>query len=203
MSFTLPNLPFAKDALAPHMSAETFEYHHEKHHNAYIQKANELIAGSGLEGLSLEEATIAASKDPKHAGLFNQLGQHYNHSLFWNSLSPNGGGKDLPEPLANKVIEAFGSIDAFLEEFQKKGMGQFGSGWVWLVLDNATKKLEIATTLNAHTPLTENKTPLLVCDVWEHAYYIDYRNARPKFLSTFVEKLANWAFANDQLTKSL
>lgn len=192
MTFTLPDLPYAYDALEPHMSKETFEYHHDKHHMAYIAKANELIVGSGLEDMSLEDAVKAAHDNPEQAGLFNQLGQHYNHSLFWESMAPNGGKQNLSTTMEAKLTEAFGSYDVFKEKFIAAGMTQFGSGWCWLVVDNETGGLEISKTSNGHTPLAHGKTPLLVCDVWEHAYYIDYRNARPKFLDTFVDSLINW-----------
>jgi len=194
MTFTLPTLPYEKNALEPHMSAETFDYHHGKHHQAYINVANDLIPGSGLEGLSLDDALMKAE-----GKLFNQLGQHYNHSLFWESMAPNGGGNDMPAELAERIDSDLGGFDTFRADFIAKGTGQFGSGWVWLVLDNASGKLEIVTTLNAECPLTDGKTPLLVCDVWEHAYYIDYRNARPKFLETFVDHLANWENATARL----
>lgn len=195
MTYTLPALPFDENALAPHMTKETFDYHHKKHHQAYITKANELLPGSGLENASLVEACIAAAKNPAQAALFNQLGQHYNHSLFWESLSPQGGAQNVPGPLAAKITEAFGSFEAFREKFIQAGMTQFGSGWAWLVMDNASGKLEICKTANADTPLTQNKTPLLVADVWEHSYYIDYRNARQKYLEVFVDTLANYAHA--------
>ncbi len=194
MSFTLPDLPYAKDALAPHMSAETFDYHHGKHHQAYINVANDMLPGSGLEGLSLEESIMKAE-----GKLFNQLGQHYNHSLFWESMAPNGGGKNIPSALSDKIDSDLGGYDSFRADFIAKGMGQFGSGWVWLVQDNASGKLEVINTANADCPLTENKTPLLVCDVWEHAYYIDYRNARPKFLDVFLDHLVNWENATTRL----
>ncbi len=194
MTFTLPALPYAKNALEPHMSAETFDYHHEKHHQAYINVANDLLPNSGLEGLSLDDAIMKAE-----GKLFNQLGQHYNHSLFWQSMTPNGGGKDLPSALADKIDSDLGGYGAFRADFLAKGAGQFGSGWVWLVLDNASRKLEVLGTANADCPLTDSKTPLLVCDVWEHAYYIDYRNARPKFLETFFDSLANWENATARL----
>jgi superoxide dismutase, Fe-Mn family len=192
MTYSLPMLPFADDALMPHMSKETFDFHHKKHHQAYITKANELLPGSALEGMGLEAACVAASKNPAQGALFNQLGQHYNHSLFWQSLAPQGGGKSMPATLAQKIDQDLGGFDAFREKFIQAGMTQFGSGWAWLSLDNATGKLEISKTANADTPLVHNKTPLLVCDVWEHSYYIDYRNARQKYLEVFFDHLANW-----------
>ena len=191
MTFTLPELPFDRTALEPHMSAETFSYHYDKHHNAYVVKANELSAGTDIAGLDLEEAVLAAAKHG--AGLFNNVAQHYNHSFFWNSLSPNGGGAPSGA-LAEKIISVFGSLDEFKAKFKEAGGTQFGSGWVWLVSDD-TGNLEIVKTANADTPLTEGKTPLLTCDVWEHAYYIDYQNRRPDFLQSFLDHLANWDFA--------
>lgn len=192
MPFTLPVLPYAPDALNPYLSRESFEYHHGKHHRAYVDKANELLPASGLEGLSLEAACAAAAKDPAQTVLFNQLGQHYNHSLFWQSMTPNGGGNKLPAKLAAQIEKDFGGYDAFRNQFTQAGLTQFGSGWAWLCLDNATGKLEVSKTPNADTPLIRGKTPLLVCDVWEHAYYIDYRNARAKFLEAFIDNLVNW-----------
>ncbi len=193
--FTLPELPFAKDALAPHMSAETFDFHHGKHHNAYVVKGNELIQGTGLEGLSLEDI-VKEAKAKNMGPLFNNAGQHYNHSFFWNCLTPNGGGAPTGA-LAEKIDAAFGSFDKFREEFINAGIGQFGSGWVWLVESNGA--LEITKTANAETPLTEGKTPLLVCDVWEHAYYIDFQNRRPDFLASFLDNLVNWEFVASNL----
>lgn len=200
MAFTLPELPYAKDALMPYMSAETFEYHHGKHHLAYVNKANELAAGKKYESMSLEAATIAAKKDGEQK-LFNQIGQIYNHNLFWVSMAPNGGGSKMPGNLEKKIREDIGDYDALRAALLDKGTTQFGSGWAWLVLDNASGKLEVVSTGNAETPLTDNKTPLLTCDVWEHAYYIDYRNARPKFLEAWIDHLANWEHAAELLNK--
>ncbi|MBL8639680.1 MAG: superoxide dismutase [Alphaproteobacteria bacterium] len=200
MAFTLPELPYAKDALMPYMSAETFEYHHGKHHLAYVNKANELAAGKKYETMSLEQAAIAAKKDGEQK-LFNQIGQIYNHNLFWVSMAPNGGGAKMPGNLEKKIREDIGGYDALRAALLDKGTTQFGSGWAWLVLDNASGKLEVVSTGNAETPLTDNKTPLLTCDVWEHAYYIDYRNARPKFLEAWIDHLANWEHAAELLDK--
>lgn len=198
MTLTLPELPFAKDALEPHMSSKTLDFHHGKHHNAYVVKGNELLEGAGLEGKSLEELVIATHAQGV-GPLFNNVGQHYNHSFFWNCLAPNGGGVPTGE-LADKINDAFGSFDAFKTEFVNGGIGQFGSGWVWLVSNNGT--LEIVKTSNAETPLTDGKTPLLVCDVWEHAYYIDFKNRRPDFLACFLDNLANWEFAANNLNNA-
>lgn len=200
MAFTLPELPYAKDALMPYMSAETFDYHHGKHHLAYVNKANELAAGKKYETLSLEQAAIAAKKDGEQK-LFNQIGQIYNHNLFWVSMAPNGGGAKMPGNLEKKIREDIGGYDALRAALLDKGTTQFGSGWAWLVMDNSSGKLEVVSTGNAETPLTDNKTPLLTCDVWEHAYYIDYRNARPKFLEAWVDHLANWEHAAELLDK--
>ncbi len=194
MAFTLPELPYAYDALAPYMSAETLEYHHDKHHNAYIVKGNELIVGTGLENKSLEEAMVAAFQDKAKAGLFNQLGQHYNHLHFWNWMAPHGGGKKISQNLTALIDKDLGGYDTFRGNFIQAGLTQFGSGWCWLAQDNATGKLEILKTPNGENPLPMGKTPLLGCDVWEHSYYIDYRNARQKYLEAFVDNLINWDY---------
>lgn len=187
MAFELPSLPYAQDALEPHYSANTLSFHHGKHHAAYVTKLNELIAGGAHEGKSLEEI-IASST----GGLFNQAAQVWNHSFFWNSMKPAGGG--TPDGALGEAIDAaFGSFEAFKEQFKTAGVGQFGSGWVWLVKDDGA--LKIVTTANAETPLTEGQVPLLTCDVWEHAYYLDYQNRRPDFIQSFLDHLANWDFA--------
>lgn len=201
MAFTLPELPYAYDALQPYMSKETLEYHHDKHHKAYVDKGNELIAGTGLEGKSLEEAMVAAYNDKAKAGLFNQLGQHYNHIHFWNWMSKNGGGNKLPGRLEAQIKSDLGGFDAFRTNFVQAGMTQFGSGWCWLSLDNTTGKLEITKTPNGENPLVHGKTPLLGCDVWEHSYYIDYRNARQKYLEAFVDNMVNWSYVEQLFEK--
>lgn len=201
MTFKLPELPYAYDALAPYMSSETLEFHHDRHHLAYVNKGNELIAGTGLENLSLEDAMVKAFKDPKHAGLFNQLGQHYNHIHFWHWMKANGGGKRMDGKLESKINEDLGGYDAFRDEFLKKGVGQFGSGWVWLAQDNTSGKLEVINTPNGENPVVFGKTALLGCDVWEHSYYIDYRNARPKYLEAFVDNLVNWEYVAELFEK--
>ncbi len=187
MAFELPPLPYAQDALEPHYSANTLSFHHGKHHAAYVNKLNELIAGTADEEKTLEEI-IASST----GGLFNQAAQIWNHTFFWNSMKPAGGG--APDgALAQAIDAAFGSLDAFKEQFKAAGVGQFGSGWVWLVKDNGG--LKIVTSGNAETPLTNGQTPLLTCDVWEHAYYLDYQNRRPDFIQAFLDNLVNWDFA--------
>ena len=194
MALELPALPYAKDALEPHMSAQTLDIHHGKHHNAYVVKGNELLAEAGIEGNNLEQLVLAVAD--KKGPLFNNVAQCYNHSFFWNSMSVSGGGQ--PQGAIGEKIDAdFGSFTAFREAFINNGVGQFGSGWVWLVADSGT--LKIVKTANAETPLTDGITPILVCDVWEHAYYLDYQNRRPDFLATFIDNLANWDFANQNL----
>jgi superoxide dismutase, Fe-Mn family len=191
MSFTLPPLPYAKDALVPHMSAETFDYHYGKHHQAYLNKLNELVAGKPEEHKSLEE--LVRTTD---GVLFNQAAQVWNHTFFWNSMKPAGGG--LPTGnIAAAIARDFGSFDKFRADFTAAAVGRFGSGWAWLVSDAG--KLAITTTANADTPLREGKRCILTLDVWEHAYYIDYRNARPGFINAFFDHLVNWDFANENL----
>ena len=201
MAFTLPELPYAYDALQPFMSKETLEFHHDKHHKAYVDKGNELIAGTGLEKLSLEEAMVAAYKDKTKAGLFTQLGQHYNHIHFWTWMKGNGGGKKLPGSLEKKINEDLGSFDKFRGDFVQAGVTQFGSGWAWVAVDNSTGKLEIVKTPNGENPLVNGKTPILGVDVWEHSYYIDYRNARQKYLEAFVDSLINWDYVTELYEK--
>lgn len=197
MALELPKLPFDRNALEPHMSADTLDYHHGKHHNAYVSKGNDLLAEAGIDGDSLEELVKATVS---HKGpLFNNVAQCYNHTFFWNSLSPEGGGKPGGD-IADRIAEDFGSYDKFRDEFINNGVGQFGSGWVWLVADSG--KLKVVKTANAETPLTDGATPLLVCDVWEHAYYLDFQNRRPDFLASFLDNLANWDFANQNLANA-
>jgi len=194
MSLQLPELPFAKDALAPHMSADTFDYHHGKHHNAYVVKGNELLAEAGIDASDLVQLVRETAKIG--GALFNNVGQHYNHSFFWNSLSPEGGGAPTGE-ISARIDADFGSFDEFKAQFVAGGVGQFGSGWVWLVERDG--KLAIEKSANAETPLTTGAKPLLVCDVWEHAYYLDFQNRRPDFLASFIDNLVNWDFANANL----
>lgn len=187
MAHQLPELPYAKDALEPHISAETISYHYGKHHQAYVNKMNAAIEGTEKENMSLEELVKTSE-----GGLFNNAAQTFNHTFYWHSLSPNGGG-DPSGALADALIARFGSIEKFKEAFTQKAATVFGSGWCWLVKDT-NGQLEIVQTLNAGCPLTEGQTPLLTCDVWEHAYYVDYRNARPKYIEAFWA-LVNWDFA--------
>ncbi len=195
MSLQLPELPFAKDALAPHMSSETLDFHHGKHHNAYVVKGNELLAEAGISGSDLEQLVHETSK--VGGALYNNVGQCYNHTFFWNSLSPNGGGTPTGD-IATRIDADFGSFDEFKAQFVAGGVGQFGSGWVWLVERDG--KLAIEKSANAETPLTSGAKPIIVCDVWEHAYYLDFQNRRPDFLGSFLDNLVNWDFANANLT---
>lgn len=188
MSHSLPDLPYAIDALEPHISKETLEFHHGKHHQTYVTNLNNMLAGSDMEGKSLEDV-IASSE----GGVFNNAAQIWNHTFYWNSLSPNGGGAPSGA-LADAINAAFGSYDAFKEKFSASAAGNFGSGWTWLV-KNADGSVEIVNTSNAGCVLNNaGQTPLITCDVWEHAYYIDYRNARPKYVEAFWN-LVNWDFA--------
>jgi Fe-Mn family superoxide dismutase len=196
MAFELPPLPYDKSALAPHYSAETLDFHHGKHHNTYVVNLNKLIDGTDMAGKSLEEIIKASAGDASKAGLFNNSAQVWNHSFFWNSMKPGGGGGPSGD-LAKAIDRDFGSLDGFKDEFSKAGAGQFGSGWAWLVSDGGT--LKVTKTPNAETPLTTSAKPLLTADVWEHAYYIDYRNRRPDYLSAFLDHLINWDFAAKNL----
>ncbi|WP_421952438.1 superoxide dismutase [Pelagibacterium sp.] len=190
MSFSLPDLPYAYDALGPYMSAETLEFHHDKHHQAYVTNGNKLLEGSGLEGKTLEE--IVKESFGKNQPLFNNAGQHFNHIHFWKWMKPNGGGKSLPGKLQAAVDSDLGGFDKFREDFLAAGAGQFGSGWAWLTLKDG--KLAVTKTPNGENPLVHGGTPLLGVDVWEHSYYIDYRNARPKYLEAWFDNLVNWEY---------
>ena len=190
MAFELPDLPYSYDALQPYMSAETLEFHHDKHHQAYVTVGNNLANDAGMSDKSLED--IVKSSYGSNPGLFNNAGQHYNHIHFWNWMKPGGGGKSLPGALESKFNEDLGGYDAFRDAFIQAGMTQFGSGWCWVALSNG--KLEIMKTPNGENPLIHGATPILGCDVWEHSYYIDYRNARPKYLETWVDNLINWDY---------
>lgn len=189
----LPDLPYAKNALEPHISAETIDFHFGKHHATYVTNLNKLIAGTDFESASLEDIIGKAS-----GGVFNNAAQVWNHTFYWNCLSPNGGGNPKG-PLAEAIDKTFGGIDAFKEKFSASAAGNFGSGWTWLV-KNGQGMLEIVNTGNAGNPMTNGQSPLLTCDVWEHAYYIDYRNARPKYVEAFWN-LVNWDFVAQNLAK--
>lgn len=195
MSFQLPELPYAKNALEPHISAETLEYHHGKHHQAYINKLNDMIEGTDKADKSLEEIIKSAS-----GGLFNQAAQVWNHTFYWHSLSPKGGGEPTGA-VADAIKSSFGSFDKFKEEFVASATGNFGSGWTWLV-KKKDGTLAITNTDDAGTPISDDSgIPLLTCDVWEHAYYVDYRNARPKYLEAYWN-LVNWEFVNQNLANA-
>ena len=196
MGFELPKLDYSNDALAPIMSAETLDLHHGKHHQTYITNLNKFIKDTEMEDMSLEDIIKSSSKDSSKAGIFNNASQHWNHNLFWKCMKPNGGGK-LPSKLEKKLNEDFGSVDKFKEDFKQAGITQFGSGWCWLSLNN--DKLVVTKTANAANPLIENMKPILGCDVWEHSYYIDYRNRRPEYLDKFVESLIDWEFVESLL----
>ena len=189
MEHTLPALPYAKDALAPHISAETLEFHHGKHHQAYVTNLNNLIKGTEYENLDLE----AIVKKAPAGGVYNNSAQIWNHTFFWNCMSPNGGGEPSGA-LADAIKAKWGSYDDFKKAFQASAVGNFGSAWTWLV-KKADGSVDIVNMGAAGTPLTTGDKPLLTVDVWEHAYYIDYRNARPKFVETYLDKLVNWSFA--------
>lgn len=191
----LPELPYAKNALEPYISAETLEFHHDKHHAAYVNKLNELLPNSGLENNSLDEIILATATDSNKTVMFNQAAQVWNHTFYWNCMTANGGGEPTGE-LKAKIETDFGSYEKFREEFKNAAVSQFGSGWAWLVADEIGGKLSIMKTSNADTPMAHGKIAVLTCDVWEHAYYIDYRNRRPDYVDTFLDKLVNWDYAN-------
>ena len=187
MSFTLPPLPYAYDALQPYMSKETLEFHHDKHHQAYVTNGNNLLKGTEFEDKSVEE--VVKGSFGKNQGLFNNAGQHYNHIHFWKWMKPNGGGKPSAA-LEKAIVDGFGSFEKMKEDFIQAGTTQFGSGWAWLAVKNG--KLEIMKTPNGENPLVHGGSPILGVDVWEHSYYIDYRNRRPDYLKAFIDSLVNW-----------
>jgi Fe-Mn family superoxide dismutase len=200
MAFTLPELPYAKDALAPHISAETLTFHHDKHHAAYVTKLNELVKGTALESVSLEEVIHASAKDTTKAPIFNNAAQVWNHTFYWHSMKPNGGGAPKGE-IAKLIDRDLGGYEKFKEDFKNAGIGQFGSGWAWLVMEG--DKLKITKTGNADLPMVHGQKAILTMDVWEHAYYLDYQNKRPDYISTFLDKLVNWDFAEANLTAAV
>ena len=196
MSFELPKLDYAKNGLAPIMSEETLDLHHGKHHQTYITNLNNFIKDTDMAGMSLEEIVHNSSKDKSKAGIFNNASQHWNHELFWKCMKPNGGGS-MPKKLEDRIKSDLGSIEEFKKQFIQAGITQFGSGWCWLSISNG--KLVVSKTPNAENPLIHNMKPILGCDVWEHSYYVDYRNRRPEYLENFFEKLVNWEFVESQL----
>ncbi len=199
MSFSLPKLDYDINALAPHMSAETLEFHHGLHHQTYITNMNGMIEGTPLADKSLEEIVIESSKDSAKAGLFNNAAQNWNHNLFWKLLTPKGGR--FPSKLEAKICEDFGSVESFKEAFTQAGLTQFGSGWAWLTL-NKSGRLEVMKTANAENPLPLGKTTIFALDVWEHSYYIDYRNRRGDFIKAVLNNIANWEYAEELLMKA-
>jgi superoxide dismutase, Fe-Mn family len=199
MAFELPPLPYPKNALEPEMSEKTFEFHYGKHHQAYVTNLNNLVKDTPLASQSLEEIIKATAKDESKAGIFNNAAQVWNHTFFWNGMKPKGGGAPSGA-LAEKIDAAFGSLDKFKEAFKAAAVGQFGSGWAWLVVDGG--QLKITKTPNAVNPMAQGQTALLTCDVWEHAYYLDFQNRRPDFVQTFLDKLVNWEFVASNLSKA-
>jgi len=199
MAFELPPLPFPKDGLEPHMSSRTLEFHHGKHHKAYVDTLNKLVQGTPFEKQSLEEVVKATAKDESKTQIFNNAGQAWNHNFFWHCLRPRGGGTP-PGDIGRRIEQAFGGIDKFKEEFKQAAVTQFGSGWAWLVLDGG--EIKITKTPNAMNPLAQGQTALLTCDVWEHAYYLDFQNRRADFVQTFLDHLVNWDFVAKSLSKS-
>jgi superoxide dismutase, Fe-Mn family len=199
MAFELPPLPYAKNALEPHISERTLDFHHGRHHQAYVTNLNNLVKDQPLERQSLEEIIKATHRDSSKTGVFNNAAQVWNHTFFWHSMKPHGGGAPSGD-VAAAINRDCGSLDRFKEVFKATAVGQFGSGWAWLVADN--KQLKVVSTPNAVTPLVEGQTPLLTCDVWEHAYYLDYQNRRPDFVQAFLDHLINWDFVAQNLAKA-
>lgn len=199
MGYKLPDLPYDYTALEPSISKSTLEFHHDKHHAAYVSKYNAAVEGTELDAKPIEDVIKAIAGDASKAGLFNNAAQAWNHSFYWNCMKPNGGGTPTGA-LADKIKADFGSFEKFVEEFKNAGATQFGSGWAWLVLDNGT--LKVTKTLNAENPITSGLIPLLTMDVWEHAYYLDFQNKRPAYIDTFVEKLINWDFVAENFAKA-
>jgi Fe-Mn family superoxide dismutase len=196
MAIVLPELPFAKDALEPHIKASTLDFHYGKHHQAYVTNLNKMIEGTDLSGKSLEEIILASKGDAAKAGIFNNAAQVWNHTFYWNSMKAQGGGLPTGE-LAEKINRDFGSYEEFVTAFSQAAATQFGSGWAWLVSNDG--KLELLKTANADTPIAHGLKPLLTIDVWEHAYYLDFQNRRPDYIKTFLESLVNWDFAASHL----
>lgn len=193
MEFELPPLPFKEDALEPHLSGKTMSFHYGKHHQAYMTNLKNLIQGTDLEKKILEDIVKESANNPEKVGIFNNAAQVWNHTFYWNSLRPKGGGQPSSS-LGRKITEDFGSFEKFAELFKQAGVSQFGSGWVWLVLEK-NGSLKVTKSSNADLPLVHGQTALLTCDVWEHAYYLDYQNRRPDYLDVFLKNLANWDFA--------
>jgi superoxide dismutase, Fe-Mn family len=198
MAYQQPPLLYAENALEPFISAKTLSFHYGKHHVAYVTNFNNLVAGTPLDNSTLEEVIALTATDPQKVGIFNNGAQAWNHSFYWNCLTPNGGGKP-EEELDAKITQDFGSFDKFKEELKTAAATQFGSGWAWLVLEGET--LKVVKTANAQTPLTSGQKPILTIDVWEHAYYLDYQNRRPDYVATVIDNLLNWEFAAENFKK--
>lgn len=196
MAFELPPLPYAEDALEPHYTARTISFHYGKHHKTYVDTLNKLVAGTELEGESLEDVIMAVVGKPEKQAVFNNAAQVWNHTFFWKGMKPGGGGAPSGE-LGEKITTTFGSYEEFVEAFKAAAVGRFGSGWAWLISDNG--ELKIVSTPNAEMPAAQGVTPLLVVDVWEHAYYLDYQNLRPVYVQTFFDALVNWDFVAGNL----
>jgi len=197
MVFELPKLDYAKSALAPIMSEETLDLHHGKHHQTYITNLNNFIKDTNFSEMSLEDIILNSSKDKSQSGIFNNASQHWNHLLFWKCMKPDGGGS-MPLKLKNRIATDFGSVEEFKKQFIQAGVSQFGSGWCWLSINKG--KLIVSKTPNAENTLIHNMKPILGCDLWEHSYYVDYKNRRPEYLENFFEKLINWEFVDSNLS---
>lgn len=200
MAYELPTLPYEYTALEPYITKQTLEFHHDKHHAAYVNNYNNLVKGTDLDSQSLEDVIKAVAGDASKAGIFNNAAQSWNHSFYWNCIKANGGGTPSGA-LAEKINADFGSFEAFVDAFKQAGATQFGSGWAWLVLDNGT--LKVTKTGNAENPMTAGQIPLLTMDVWEHAYYLDYQNRRPDYINDFITKLINWDFVAENYAKAI
>lgn len=196
MTITLPDLPYEKDALAPHISLNTLDFHHGKHHNTYVTNLNKLIEGTDLTSETIEDIIKKTVNDADKVGIFNNAAQVWNHTFYWQSMKPNGGGLPTGD-IAEKIDADFGGYDNFIERLKNAGLTQFGSGWAWLIMKN--NKLDIMKTSNADTPIAHGLKPILTVDVWEHAYYLDYQNGRGNYLGAFINNLINWEFANSNL----
>ena len=197
MAIVLPQLPYGMDALEPVISARTLEFHHGKHHNAYVTYGNKLITGTKYEKMTIEEIIVASAGDSSAAGIFNNVAQTWNHSFYWQCMQAKGGGKP-PAALLKKIDKDFGGFAAFIDEIKQAGATQFGSGWAWLIEESG--KLKVTKTANADTPIAHKQHPLLTVDVWEHAYYLDFQNRRPDYLTAFFDKLVNWEFVQSQMS---
>ncbi len=196
MAFELPALPYSADALAPYMSANTVRLHHGKHHQKYVDTLNDLVKDTEYAGKSLDAVVVGSFGKSAHRGIFNNAGQHWNHILFWQCMRRKGGGA-MPSELESRVVDSFGSVDAFKAAFINAGVTQFGSGWAWLVVDKG--KLAVTNTANAENPLVHDQVALLGCDVWEHAYYLDYQNRRPDYVKAFLDHMVDWEYVASRL----